>query len=45
MAQTRLAFDIDEELKVKLQIIALQEKKSMKQIVTELIQEFVAEKM
>ena len=40
---TRMTFDIDEDLKTELKIIALKQKKSVKDILTELIQEFVNE--
>jgi predicted transcriptional regulator len=38
-----MTFDIDEDLKTELKIIALKQKKSVKDILTELIQEFVNE--
>ena len=41
MAESRLVIDIDEDLKIKLKIIALKQKKTMKEIITELIQEYV----
>lgn len=40
---TRMTFDIDEDLKTELKIIALKQKKPVKDILTELIQEFVNE--
>ena len=40
---TRMTFDIDEDLKTELQIIALKQKKTVKEILTELIQDFVNE--
>ena len=40
---TRMTFDIDEDLKTELQIIALKQKRTVKEILTELIQEFVNE--
>ena len=40
---TRMTFDIDEDLKTELQIIALKQKRSVKAILTELIQEYVNE--
>ena len=40
---TRMTFDIDEDLKTELQIIALKQKKTVKDILNELIQEFVNE--
>ena len=45
MTKSRLVIDIDEELKIKLKIVALQEKKTMKQVLTELITEYVEKKM
>ena len=41
MAESRLVIDIDEDLKIKLKIIELKQKKTMKEIITELIQEYV----
>lgn len=40
---TRMTFDIDEDLKTELQIIALKQKKTVKEILTDLIQDFVNE--
>ena len=40
---TRMTFDIDEDLKTELQIIALKQKKTVKEILTTLIQYFVNE--
>ena len=40
---TRMTFDIDEDLKTELQIIALKQKRTVKEILTELIQDFVNE--
>ena len=40
---TRMIFDIDEDLKTELQIIALKQKKTVKEILTDLIQDFVNE--
>ena len=40
---TRMTFDIDEDLKTELQIIALKQKRTVKEILNELIQEFVNE--
>ena len=45
MTQTRLVIDLDEELKTNLQIIAVKQRKTMKQVVTELITEFVEQNM
>lgn len=38
-----MTFDIDEDLKTELQIIALKQKKTVKEILTDLIQDFVNE--
>ena len=40
---TRMTFDIDKELKTELQIIALKQNKSVKDILHDLIQDFVNE--
>ena len=40
---TRMTFDIDEDLKTELQIIALKQKRTVKEILNDLIQEFVNE--
>ena len=40
---TRMTFDIDEDLKTELQIIALKQKRTVKDVLTELIQDFVNE--
>ena len=40
---TRMTFDIDEDLKTELQIIALKQKKTVKEILTNLIQDYVNE--
>lgn len=40
---TRMTFDIDEDLKTELQIIALRQKKPVKEILSEIIQDFVNE--
>lgn len=40
---TRMTFDIDEDLKTELQIIALKQKRTVKEILNELIQDFVNE--
>ena len=41
--ETRMTFDIDEDLKTELKIIALKQKRPVKDILTELIQDFVNE--
>ena len=43
MAETRMTFDIDEDLKLELQMIALQQHRTVKEILSELIQDFVNE--
>ena len=43
MPETRMTFDIDEDLKLELQMIALQQHKTVKEILSSLIQEFVNE--
>lgn len=43
MATSRMTFDIDKELKTELQIIALRQDKPVKDILNDLIQEFVNE--
>lgn len=43
MPETRMTFDIDEDLKVELQMIALKQRKSVKEILSCLIQDFVNE--
>ena len=43
MTITRMTFDIDKELKTELQIIALKQNKSVKDILHDLIQDFVNE--
>ena len=40
---TRMTFDIDEDLKTELQIIALKQKRTVKEILNDLIQDFVNE--
>ena len=40
---TRMTFDIDEDLKTELQIIALKQKRTVKEILNDLIHEFVNE--
>ena len=41
MPETRMTFDIDEDLKLELQMIALKQHKTVKEILAELIQDFV----
>ena len=43
MSISRMTFDIDKELKTELQIIALKQNKSIKDILHDLIQDFVNE--
>ena len=43
MAIARMTFDIDKDLKTELQIIALKQDKAVKDILNDLIQEFVNE--
>ena len=43
MTTSRMTFDIDKELKTELQIIALRQDKPVKDILNDLIQEFVNE--
>lgn len=43
MSITRMTFDIDKELKTELQIIALKQERAVKDILNDLIQEFVDE--
>ena len=43
MTKSRMTFDIDKELKQELKIIALKQDRSVKDILGELIQEFVNE--
>lgn len=43
MSISRMTFDIDKELKTELQIIALKQNKSVKDILHDLIQDFVNE--
>ena len=43
MANTRMTFDIDKELKTELQIIALKQDRAVKDILHDLIQNFVNE--
>ena len=41
MPETRMTFDIDEDLKLELQMIALKQRKTVKEILAELISDFV----
>ena len=43
MTTSRMTFDIDKELKTELQIIALRQDKPVKDILNDLIQEFLNE--
>ena len=43
MAETTMTFSIDKDLKQELKIIALKQDKSVKDILSELIQDFVNE--
>lgn len=43
MTISRMTFDIDKELKTELQIIALKQDKPVKDILNDLIQDFVNE--
>ncbi len=43
MVETKLHMSIDEDLKTQLKIIAAKEHKTMSEIVTELIEEYVKE--
>ena len=43
MPVSRMTFDIDKELKTELQIIALRQGKTVKDILNDLIQDFVNE--
>jgi len=43
MTISRMTFDIDKELKTELQIIALRQDRAVKDILNDLIQEFVNE--
>lgn len=43
MTNARMTFDIDKELKRELQIIALKQDKAVKDILNDLIQDFVNE--
>ena len=41
MPISRMTFDIDKDLKTELQIIALRQQRSVKDILNELVQDFV----
>ena len=43
MSKTKLTVSINEELKIRLKIIAIQEKKTVSEIITELVQEYIDE--
>lgn len=43
MSNTTLTFTIDEDLKTELKVIALKQQRTVKDILAELIQEFVNE--
>ena len=43
MTNARMTFDIDKDLKLELKMIALKQDKPVKDILTELIQDFVDE--
>jgi predicted transcriptional regulator len=43
MSNTTLTFTIDEDLKTELKVIALKQQRTVKDILAELIQEFVTE--
>lgn len=43
MNKSKLTINIDKELKLKFQIVALKEEKSMKEILTEFIENYVDE--
>lgn len=43
MANARMTFDIDKDLKTELQIIALKQDRAVKDILNDLIQDFVNE--
>ena len=43
MVETTMTFNIDKELKTELKMIALKQDKPVKEILTELIQDFVNE--
>ena len=41
MTKDKLNISIDEELKIKLKIMAIQEKKTVSEIITELVMEYL----
>lgn len=41
MTKTRLNITIDEELKMQLKIISIQEKRTVSEIITELVQNYI----
>lgn len=43
MSKTKLTISIDEELKIQLKIIAIQEKKTVSEIISELVQQYIDE--
>lgn len=43
MTKTKLTISIDEELKIQLKIIAIQEKKTVSEIISELVQQYIDE--
>ena len=43
MSKTNLNISIDEELKIQLKIIAVKEKKTVSEIIAELVQEYIDE--
>ena len=43
MAKDKLNISIDEELKIQLKIIAIKEKKTVSEIISELVQKYIDE--
>ena len=43
MAKDKLTISIDEELKIQLKIIAIKEKKTVSEIISELVQKYLDE--
>lgn len=43
MSKTNLNISIDEDMKIQLKIIAIQEKKTVSEIISELVQQYIAE--
>lgn len=43
MSKSTLNISIDEELKIQLKIIAIQEKKTVSEIISELVQQYIDE--